>query len=56
MIEKIELLAVVQAVSFERRPILQELTREVGRFVQEHFFVIVAVVVGLAILVMYLRE
>lgn len=52
----IEPLAAVQAVSFESRPILQELTREVGRFVQDHFLVIVGVVVGLALLVMYLRD
>lgn len=45
-----------QAVSFESRPVLQELVREVGGFIQDHLFIIVGVVVGLAILVMYLRE
>ncbi len=48
--------AAVQAVSFERRPVFQELVREAGRFLQDHLLVIVAVVVGLALLLMYLRE
>jgi len=46
----------VQTVSFESRPVLQELVREIGGFVQDNLFVIVGVVIGLAILVMYLRE
>jgi len=46
----------VQSVSYQSRPVLQELVRDVGTFIQDHIFLIVGVFVGLAILVMYLRE
>jgi hypothetical protein len=53
----LDMLASVQsAFSYEGRPFIQDLILQGGRFVEEHIVIIVAVVVGAAVLLMYLRD